>query len=152
MKDLPFQIQRVSDTARGVAYRVFDLPKSPIKDEEKTFEELQERIRKTIDELKTVKQSFSSEQHNGAVNGDAAADVVNGNGKGGKKEKGLEGRDAKPVEIYLARKGYTYKTEASAYVTRYAMPNFFFHVSMTYAILRSCGVPLGKSDYVGFEL
>ncbi|KAK2605835.1 hypothetical protein QQS21_003789 [Conoideocrella luteorostrata] len=28
------------------------------------------------------------------------------------------------------------------------MPNIFFHVSMTYAILRKEGVPLGKKDYM----
>ncbi len=29
-----------------------------------------------------------------------------------------------------------------------ALPQFYFHVGMTYAILRSHGVPLGKADYV----
>jgi len=33
----------------------------------------------------------------------------------------------------------------------YALPNFFFHVSMAYAILRSAGVRLGKADYDGFH-
>ena len=142
------QIQRISDTARGVAYRVFDIPKTPIKDDEKTFEDLQARISKTIEELKTVKKTLS-EHDGGAVNGEAAAE---GAGEGGKAGGGLHGRDAKSVEIYFARKDYTWKTEASAYVTRYAVPNFFFHVSIAYAILRSCGVPLGKSDFLGVEV
>lgn len=30
-----------------------------------------------------------------------------------------------------------------------AVPNFFFHVTTAYAILRHNGVPLGKMDYVG---
>ena len=29
------------------------------------------------------------------------------------------------------------------------IPNFFFHVSMAYAILRHAGVPVGKADYLG---
>ena len=29
------------------------------------------------------------------------------------------------------------------------VPNFYFHVSMTYAILRSGGIALGKMDYLG---
>ena len=29
------------------------------------------------------------------------------------------------------------------------VPNFFFHVSMTYALLRAGGVPIGKVDYLG---
>jgi hypothetical protein len=35
------------------------------------------------------------------------------------------------------------------YLLEYAMPNFFFHVTHTYAILRHNGVDLGKKDYVG---
>jgi len=30
-----------------------------------------------------------------------------------------------------------------------SLPNFFFHVTTTYNILRNQGMPLGKSDYVG---
>jgi hypothetical protein len=35
------------------------------------------------------------------------------------------------------------------YLRQFALPNFFFHVSMTYALLRHAGVELGKSDYLG---
>jgi hypothetical protein len=35
------------------------------------------------------------------------------------------------------------------YLVHVAVPNFFFHVSMAYAILRHNGVPLGKMDYIG---
>jgi uncharacterized protein len=35
------------------------------------------------------------------------------------------------------------------YVNQRAMPNFFFHVTTAYAILRHNGVPLGKSDFIG---
>lgn len=34
------------------------------------------------------------------------------------------------------------------YVTQYAIPNFYFHVTTAYAILRASGVPLGKQDYL----
>jgi uncharacterized protein len=37
------------------------------------------------------------------------------------------------------------------YLTVIAIPNFFFHVTTAYAILRHNGVPLGKSDYIGFK-
>ncbi len=33
----------------------------------------------------------------------------------------------------------------------YGMPNFFFHLTMGYAALRSAGVPLGKADFDGFH-
>lgn len=35
------------------------------------------------------------------------------------------------------------------YATSYAIPNFFFHLTIAYAILRNIGVPLGKADYIG---
>jgi hypothetical protein len=35
------------------------------------------------------------------------------------------------------------------YLATVALPNFFFHVTMAYAILRHNGVQLGKMDYVG---
>ena len=35
------------------------------------------------------------------------------------------------------------------YLVHVALPNFFFHVTMAYAILRHNGVPLGKTDYIG---
>ena len=35
------------------------------------------------------------------------------------------------------------------YLVHVAVPNFFFHVTMAYAILRHNGVALGKMDYIG---
>jgi hypothetical protein len=35
------------------------------------------------------------------------------------------------------------------YATEYALPNFFFHVTTAYAILRHNGVNLGKTDFLG---
>jgi hypothetical protein len=35
------------------------------------------------------------------------------------------------------------------YFYEHVTPNFFFHLSHTYAILRHNGVPLGKKDYLG---
>lgn len=35
------------------------------------------------------------------------------------------------------------------YVHRVAVPNFYFHVTTAYAILRHNGVPLGKADFIG---
>jgi uncharacterized protein len=37
----------------------------------------------------------------------------------------------------------------SDYFLEQAMPNFFFHLTMAYAILRHNGVELGKRDYIG---
>ena len=35
------------------------------------------------------------------------------------------------------------------YVAQLAIPNFFFHTTTAYSILRHTGVELGKADYVG---
>ncbi|MBI3708422.1 MAG: DUF1993 family protein, partial [Proteobacteria bacterium] len=35
------------------------------------------------------------------------------------------------------------------YLLNFAMPNFYFHVTATYAILRHCGVEIGKRDFLG---
>ncbi|MGH7141342.1 MAG: DUF1993 domain-containing protein, partial [Minisyncoccia bacterium] len=34
------------------------------------------------------------------------------------------------------------------YAREYAIPNFFFHVSMAYALVRRQGVVIGKADYI----
>ncbi len=36
-----------------------------------------------------------------------------------------------------------------AYVTHFVLPNFYFHVTTAYAILRHCGVEIGKMDFLG---
>jgi uncharacterized protein len=35
------------------------------------------------------------------------------------------------------------------YVVEMGLPNFMFHLTMVYAILRSAGVDLGKRDFIG---
>jgi hypothetical protein len=41
------------------------------------------------------------------------------------------------------------KLVGSAYLQHYGLPQFFFHVTTAYAILRHNGVDLGKRDYMG---
>lgn len=38
---------------------------------------------------------------------------------------------------------------APQYVVQFVLPNFYFHVTTAYAILRHNGVDLGKIDYIG---
>jgi hypothetical protein len=35
------------------------------------------------------------------------------------------------------------------YLVQFALPNFYFHAAMAYAILRHNGVDLGKIDFLG---
>jgi hypothetical protein len=39
--------------------------------------------------------------------------------------------------------------DGEAYLYQYAIPNFYFHVTTAYAILRKCGVEIGKGDFLG---
>ena len=41
------------------------------------------------------------------------------------------------------------KLSGQAYLSNYGLPQFFFHVTTTYAILRHNGVAIGKKDYMG---
>lgn len=41
------------------------------------------------------------------------------------------------------------KMLAQAAILSRALPNFFFHVTTAYALLRAGGIPLGKTDYLG---
>ncbi len=36
-----------------------------------------------------------------------------------------------------------------AYLLDFVLPNFYFHITTTYAILRQSGVDIGKTDYTG---
>jgi hypothetical protein len=57
---------------------------------------------------------------------------------------GSEGRDIK-------FKGGTreFEFKGLAYLTGFALPNFYFHHAMTYAILRHNGLDLSKPDFLG---
>ena len=41
------------------------------------------------------------------------------------------------------------KFEGQDFARFYNLPNFFFHATMLYALLRNAGVPLGKMDFLG---
>jgi len=39
--------------------------------------------------------------------------------------------------------------EGHDYLVTFALPNFYFHVTTVYALLRHAGVPVGKGDFLG---
>ena len=51
--------------------------------------------------------------------------------------------------MVLRTPGGEYAFEGLGYLTGFALPNLYFHVTTAYAILRHNGVPLGKLDYLG---
>jgi hypothetical protein len=57
---------------------------------------------------------------------------------------GAEDRD-----ITLVRRGETSVVKGLAYLQTQAQPNFFFHLTTAYAVLRHNGVEVGKRDFLG---
>ncbi len=41
--------------------------------------------------------------------------------------------------------------DAKSYLLGFALPNFYFHVTTAYDILRHKGVQIGKRDYLGLK-
>jgi hypothetical protein len=117
MYPLTAQVQRASDTARFLAVRVGQHEAVPMADTEASFDELQARIKATVDYLK-------------AVPADAFA-----------------GRETAKIEFKTGPR--TLNFTGRDYVIGFAIPNFYFHATTAYAILRHKGVPLGKFDFFG---
>ena len=56
---------------------------------------------------------------------------------------------AETREIVLQFPQTTLKFTGINYLTNFVLPNFFFHVTTAYALLRKNGVDLGKRDFLG---
>jgi hypothetical protein len=52
-------------------------------------------------------------------------------------------------EVVLKFPQTTLKFTGKDYATKFLLPNFFFHATMAYALLRKNGVELGKGDFLG---
>ncbi|MBX3550796.1 MAG: DUF1993 domain-containing protein [Xanthobacteraceae bacterium] len=117
MLTLAGQIQRASDAAKGCAARLSATQAPSFPDTEKTFPELQERIRETIDYLRSVPASQ------------------------------IDGSEERAISFKAGPNEYNFT--GVQYLQGFAIPNFFFHVTTAYAILRHKGVALGKMDFLG---
>lgn len=53
------------------------------------------------------------------------------------------------LEIVLPMRGSSMTFKGQQYLLGFALPNFYFHMTTAYAILRHCGVDLGKRDFLG---
>ncbi len=52
-------------------------------------------------------------------------------------------------DISMPRRDGTIVMKGEAYLKHFALPNFFFHMTTTYALLRHNGVDIGKMDFLG---
>ncbi len=59
----------------------------------------------------------------------------------------VDGSEARDVTVKMRAGEIAFKGQG--YLLGYAMPNFYFHVTTTYDILRHNGVEIGKSDFLG---
>ncbi|KAH6625392.1 hypothetical protein C7974DRAFT_396016 [Boeremia exigua] len=123
MGDLCFQVYRFTDSAKFIVERCS--PSAPTisnPDVQKTFPELLERIQKTLEYVESIGPDA------------------------------FEGREDEEVVLLMARNAPNGPAEvrltAFNYVLQQAHPNFWFHVTTMYDILRSKGVPVGKTDFL----
>ena len=63
------------------------------------------------------------------------------------KPEQIDGSDEKPITLKAGKQELSFP--GMEYLTLFAMPNFFFHVTTAYGILRHCGVEIGKRDFLG---
>jgi len=59
----------------------------------------------------------------------------------------IDGSEDRDISLKIGGNTLSYKGQP--YLLHFALPNFFFHVTTAYAILRHCGVDLGKKDFIG---
>ena len=117
MDPLTAQIQRASDTAKGVGGRLSGNPAPSYEDNETTFAEMRARIEKTIAYLEGVPRGQ------------------------------IDGTEDKAVELKTRSRAAT--LTGRDYLFNFALPNFYFHVTTAYDILRAKGVQIKKMDYIG---
>lgn len=59
----------------------------------------------------------------------------------------IDGSEARDITLKVGGSDKTLKGQT--YLLHHALPNFFFHTTTAYAILRHCGVDIGKKDFIG---
>jgi hypothetical protein len=59
----------------------------------------------------------------------------------------IDGQEERDINITVAGNPVTFKGQA--YLLYMALPNFYFHLTTAYAILRHNGIEIGKGDFLG---
>lgn len=112
------QIQLASDFAKGAAARLSGSDVPAWADDEKTIAELKARLAKTRDYL------------------------------AGFPASAFDGADDRVVKMRLGRNAPETEMPGGVFLANVALPNFYFHATAAYSILRHNGVALGKSDFM----
>jgi hypothetical protein len=59
----------------------------------------------------------------------------------------IDGSEDRDITIPIGGQPQSFKGQP--YLLHFALPNFFFHATTAYDILRHCGVEVGKRDFLG---
>lgn len=59
----------------------------------------------------------------------------------------IDGSETRDITLKIGGNDMTFKGQT--YLLHFALPNFYFHSTAAYAILRSSGVEIGKRDFIG---
>jgi hypothetical protein len=114
------QVQLACDFAKGTSARLAGATAPSHQDEEKSFDELHDRIRKTVDYLRSLnKDQFA----------------------GGAERA-----------ITFKAGGKEFTVTGAQYLSNVGLPNFYFHVTTAYGLLRHNGVEIGKADFLARNL
>ena len=118
MFNLARQVRAATDHAANAAARLSD--KEPLKftNDETTIPQLKERIAKTMDYLKSIKQTE------------------------------IDGTETKDITINFPS-GQIRQFTGQSLLLGNSLPNFYFHTTTAYDIVRQCGVEIGKRDFMG---
>ena len=65
----------------------------------------------------------------------------------GFQAKDIDGSEDRDITLKIGGQDMHFKGEP--YLVHFALPNFYFHTTAAYAILRRCGVEIGKRDFLG---
>ena len=67
----------------------------------------------------------------------------------GLKPEQIDGTENKDISFPIGGQPMNFKGQA--YLVSFALPNFYFHATAAYAILRHCGVKLAKGDFLNWN-
>jgi hypothetical protein len=113
------QVQIACDFAKGCTARLAGQDVPSWADDEATIAEVKARIAKTLAFVDSVPASA------------------------------IDGTEAKIIKIKLGRNAPETEMSGTDYALRVALPNFYFHVTAAYAVLRHGGLEIGKNDFLG---
>ena len=63
------------------------------------------------------------------------------------KPADIDGSENRDITLTVA--GQELRFKGQPYLLHFALPNFYFHVTTAYDLLRACGVAIGKRDFIG---